>query len=175
MKWFCLLAIFFSLLLSADLLKDLKVQKFLNTSLIPADYDIEVPFDFAIGIPIVEVKIQGESYRFLFDTGAVSLLDKKLAKKLGISGSKDDALPALDAAGSVGQMNTSILPELEIAGLTIRDLGVGILDLNPKEGLIQCGALDGILGYKCLSKSSPRLKSTYKSRQSMQYQANQYI
>jgi len=42
----------------------------------------EVPFDFSLGLIVVKVKIQGEEYDFMFDTGAPNVLHKELSGQL---------------------------------------------------------------------------------------------
>jgi len=42
----------------------------------------EIPFEYRLGLPIINVTINGESYDFLFDTGASNIISQELAKKI---------------------------------------------------------------------------------------------
>ena len=42
----------------------------------------EIPFEYRLGLPIINVTINGESYDFLFDTGASNIISQELSKKI---------------------------------------------------------------------------------------------
>lgn len=126
--------------------------------------NITSEFEFDNGLPIVNLSIQGKPYRFLFDTGAVSTIDLKLAQQLNLPVQALPHLKAMDANGATSNIQGAVIPSLDWHGLTINNLGVAVFDLNPANGLFSCIKLDGILGYNLISLL-PGIKIDYQQRQ----------
>ena len=45
---------------------------------------IKIPFEYSLGLPIIQVSINGKSYDFLFDTGAINIISEEMASELNV-------------------------------------------------------------------------------------------
>lgn len=115
------------------------------------NFNSEIPFDFTNGLPIVTVNIAGKSYRFLFDTAAVSTLTPQLAEQLGLIVKPLASVAAVDASGQKQQVLATVVPQMRLGDVTIQDAGMAVFDLRPANGLLGCLALDGIIGYNLIA------------------------
>lgn len=99
---------------------------------------------------IIPISINNKEYNFLYDTGASTSISKKLANELNLS--IKDTVSARDYYGNVSTMLTSIIPEICIGGITVKDKEISIL--RPIQGLQPCGIrIDGYLGNDILPNS----------------------
>ena len=72
-----------------------------------------VPFEYISSLPVFEVTIQGENYRFIFDTGGYTVFSDKLTSRLsGIR--KSSYIDVKDGNGTVSRIDTYELNQLEI-------------------------------------------------------------
>ena len=118
--------------------------------IVESEYKVVVPFEMRLGLIIVKVKIQGEEYDFLFDTGAPNVVSLELGEKLGLK-----AAGKSNTTGSQGERHKveyAIIDTLTIGGLNYLNTTAAIMDLK-KSVTIDCMELDGILGANVMRNS----------------------
>lgn len=103
---------------------------------------VNVPFELKSHAIIVQVNINdsAESYSFILDTGAMSIIDKNLAKKLGIKTELE-----VNAKGSAGNKEKIQLVKAEnisIGGAKVYDCPAAVFDMKEKFG----EEIKGIIG-----------------------------
>lgn len=108
----------------------------------------------AVGTPLVPVRIKGRVYNFWLDTGSsMTMLASDVARDLNITPITRDTLEIVTSTGRVSS-NPSLIPELQIGQLTVRNAPTMIvdeammrmreptrLDLGPRV------KIDGIIGF----------------------------
>lgn len=107
------------------------------------NFNESIPFDTKIGLIIIPVKIRGEYYRFLFDSGAPTSISTKIQDKLKFK--------TISKGGAVDSENNRIkikyveIDTIEIQGIPFLDQTafVGDFEANPT---IKCFEIDGIIG-----------------------------
>ena len=107
-------------------------------------------FDFEMrgGVMIVEVIIDAERYKFMFDTGAFSVIPTSLQKKLSLK-MLDKKLDTVDAEGKEARLPLYNLPAISLGGITFHNLSVLSHDFS-REFPVSCLGFDGIIGYNFL-------------------------
>lgn len=96
---------------------------------------------------IVPVTINGKTYNFVFDTGAMTIFSDSLAKDLNAIYSV--SMPVVDAAGLVDTVNFYCTDNVCIGNLCFDNVGYGIANLDVFEKH-QCMRIDGLLGINIL-------------------------
>lgn len=107
-----------------------------------------ISFDFVANLPIIEVQIQEKTYRFLFDTGALSVVPSRLVHELSL-----EVIQEIEINDSQEELSSAYLytlPSLKIGQLEFKDYVVVASDFS-KELPLSCLGFDGILGYNFLS------------------------
>ncbi|WP_247237170.1 retropepsin-like aspartic protease [Telluribacter sp. SYSU D00476] len=102
----------------------------------------EIPFEMYVSNKlIIEAKLNGSSrtYRFIVDSGALSVLSKNVAEELGLIKPGKKALPA-----------HIVLDKVEIAGLAFNKVGTMVFDLEKDPFLSKCAQVDGMIGTSVL-------------------------
>ena len=114
----------------------------------PEHFKTTVNFKWSGGLPLVNVSIQGKTYKFLFDTAAPTMLPEALVKELKLNPIvNSDTLH--DSSGKKIQVALYTLPSLEINELKFKDFI--ILPSNFAQSFpLSCLGFDGILGYNFL-------------------------
>lgn len=107
------------------------------------DFAITVPYTEAHDLIIVPVTIAGESYNFLFDTGAATIVSTTLKDKLAMKPVFSNNLS--DGAGTVQNEAMYAIGDVEFAGVTFSNVVGPAIDMVKFEKLF-CIKLDGILG-----------------------------
>lgn len=104
---------------------------------------VVIPFEVVGNSILFNVEVEGETYIFLFDTGAGTVISPKLKEKLNIK--ETGSHYGFDFYGNSSIVTETIVPELKLASLANQNLEVSIITL-PKN-FVYCGIeLDGILG-----------------------------
>jgi hypothetical protein len=103
----------------------------------------EITFEESLGLPIVEVEIEGEKYRFLFDTGAPNAISRKLQEKFNYRRISRQLMR--DSQGAYVWADYVKLEELKLGEVAFRGLTVFVADLDQNPA-INCLRLDGIIG-----------------------------
>ncbi len=93
---------------------------------------------------IIPVLINNKEYNFRYDTGvSTTCISKKLAKELNLS--IKDSVNGMDYYGNISTVLKSIIPEVYIGRIRLKDKNVGVL--RPIQDLRYCGIrIDGYLG-----------------------------
>ena len=106
-------------------------------------FNVEIPFEYRLGLVIIKVELNNETYDFVFDSGAPNVLSKELAATLGIKG-----LITQDIGGHQGNrqpMDFTKIEALTIGGITFEETAAGIGDFNQSTE-VGCLEIDGIIG-----------------------------
>ena len=114
------------------------------------NYKAIVPFEMRMGLIIVKVKIEGEEYDFLFDTGAPNVVSYELSEKLQLK-----PVGKTYTRGSQGQRNKvdyANLQKITIGEISYTETTAAIMNLK-KAVVLDCMELDGILGANVMRNS----------------------
>lgn len=106
-------------------------------------FKVKIPFEYRLGLMIIKVDINKETYDFVLDSGGVNLLSKELAEKLGSKG-----LITQNTGGHQGNyqpMDFTKIEALSIGGIKFEETACGIGDFNQSMEL-GCIELDGMIG-----------------------------
>ncbi|MFC3879843.1 hypothetical protein ACFOSV_06630 [Algoriphagus namhaensis] len=103
-----------------------------------------VPIEYISNLPVFEVTIQGEVYRFIFDTGGYTVFSERLTDRL-IGLAKPSYIDVKDGNSTVSRINTYFLDELEIGGITFEKEGFATIGFTESEWF-SCLGLDGTIG-----------------------------
>ncbi len=103
-----------------------------------------VPFEYISSLPVFEVSIQGENYRFIFDTGGYTVFSDELTNRLnGVK--KASYIDVKDGNSTISRIDTYVLNKLEIGGITFSDVGFANIGFTESEWF-KCLGLDGTIG-----------------------------
>lgn len=103
----------------------------------------EIPVEFRLGLPIIQVNINGKSYDFLFDTGAINVISEKLYKELDLKTRSRQIIRDSQKKKSV--LRTVKLDTIFIGENKFIETGAIVADLN-QSVVISCLNIDGIIG-----------------------------
>ena len=106
-------------------------------------FKIKLPFEYRLGLIIIKVEIDNETYDFVLDSGGVNILSKELAKKLEVKG-----VVTKNVGGHQGNyqpMDFTKIEEIAIGGIKFKEIASGIGDFNQSLEL-GCIKLDGMIG-----------------------------
>lgn len=104
------------------------------------DFYYELPFEYNLGSIIIKANLGNETYDFLFDTGAPSMLNTDLQAKYPIA-----------AAQQSGKNNRVYADSVVIAGLAFKNVALKTFDLNNLPAL-KCKVNGGFIGANIISK-----------------------
>jgi predicted aspartyl protease len=107
-----------------------------------------IPIEFRAGIPIVDVEINKKKYKFMFDTGAFSIIPKQLVKELNLQ-ALTKHIDIIDAAGKKDVLQLYTLPSLYMGGVEFVNFTVAAENFKEKFPM-SCLGFDGIVGYSFL-------------------------
>lgn len=103
----------------------------------------EIPFELEFGKIILPVRINGQSYRFLLDTGAPNIISKKIADVINPDFKKD--INVVDANNQRQNMELVPIPELQLGSLRYVNGVAIVVDLD-NHPILKCFRLDGFIG-----------------------------
>lgn len=112
-------------------------------------YSYEIPFELRDGKIIIESSIEAETYSFLFDTGALTLLSTELVEKYQFKKIKSTFI--VDPNEKTAPAELVSIDSIQVAGLTFKD--VPSLALPTEHPLISCLGIAGIIGSNMFSQS----------------------
>ena len=113
-------------------------------------YKVEIPFEMKLGLIILKVRIQGEDYDFLFDTGAPNVVTNELASKINLKPVGQNQTKG--SQGHKEKVDYAYIDTLSIGGIQYLQTGTGIMDFN-RSNEISCMEIDGILGANTMRNS----------------------
>lgn len=100
-------------------------------------------YDSTLDLIFIPVEIQGETYRFLFDTGAPNVISKELRNKLAIKGKGNGNVS--DSQGNSDKLGVVKLDTIGIGGVNFINTSALVADLDQAVEL-GCLKIDGIIG-----------------------------
>lgn len=103
-----------------------------------------IDFQKSLGLIVLPVEIEGEKYRFIFDTGAqTTIISKQLSEKLEYK--REGSLPVRDSHHATERLNVGVVEKMNIEGLHYTNVGVVVNDF--KNNLqFYCLDIDGVIG-----------------------------
>jgi len=104
---------------------------------------VEIPFEYRLGLPIIQVNINGNNYDFLFDTGAINVISSELAGELNLKSASH--IIVRDSQGAKSVLKNTKLDSLKIGDARFYNIKAIVADLN-KSTDISCLHIDGIIG-----------------------------
>ncbi|MBD3582655.1 aspartyl protease family protein [Flavobacterium selenitireducens] len=109
----------------------------------PRKFDETVAAEYVTDEILVPVTINGKTYTFLFDTGAITILSSEIVQNLGLTAVTSNKF--VDSAGNTTEENFYTVPEIRFGSVAFRNVGVGSFDLSRFSQLL-CRPIDGIFG-----------------------------
>jgi hypothetical protein len=107
----------------------------------------EIPIERCDRLPVVTMKVGGENRRFLLDTAATTILNRK-----SFTSGKPGQIHIYSWSGSTATSAGEVfLPQVELGTHKLRDLKLPAIDLSPI-GKACGGQIDGILGVDLLDQ-----------------------
>ena len=106
-------------------------------------YNEKVPFTRSLKLIILNVDIEGESFRFLFDTGAPMVVTPELAEKFNLK--KVASKYVTDSSNKRNKQEYVKVPSVTIGKQEFKDLVAIVVDLK-FSSVIACLEIDGIVG-----------------------------
>ncbi len=113
-------------------------------------YYTEFKFEYINDKIIIPIEIEENTYRFVFDTGAPSVISNKLLQKITVTDKKTLDLKA--ANNSSFSLELVTVPEIKIGGVPFKNT-TSLVDDKMIGSLVDCLAVDGSIGSSILEKS----------------------
>lgn len=107
--------------------------------------DESISLECVGGVPIIELSVGKEKYKFLFDTGAFTVVPSEFIKLYNMKLLKN-ALNTVDASGKEIPLRVYTLASLKVGALEFKNFSVAVDDFKEKFPF-SCLGFDGILGY----------------------------
>ncbi len=108
-----------------------------------SDFLEEITFDEQLGLAIIEVNIDGEDFRFLFDTGAPNAISHELQSKFNFSKVGNQGMR--DSQGERNSVYYVKIDELKIGNISFGKMNAFVTDFSSNP-TIKCLNIDGIIG-----------------------------
>jgi hypothetical protein len=125
-------------------------EKIKQTTVNDTTFKAEIPFEAIDNTPIIDVVIEGKTYKFLLATGILGcFISEELSKALPIA-----ALTKTKQKNKQGEMidrTYAQLPKIEIGGVAFYDVLSAVNDDVSRS--YKCVQLDGLIGANLLSKA----------------------
>ena len=110
-----------------------------------------IPYEEIYDFVIIPVKIDGDTYRFLFDTGAqTTLITENLVNKL--TSQKLGKINVTDSQYKTKKLKAFKINKLSIGEVTYSEIGVIANDFSGS--VFECMGIDGELGMNVISLSN---------------------
>jgi predicted aspartyl protease len=119
------------------------------------DYFSSIKFENIGGFIIVKATIQGETHRFILDTGAPNTITKALCDKLNPTFLSE--IKMVDGNGTSNQMKIVSINELTLGNVVFNNIPTTVVDSFM---LFECMQVDGIIGSNMLRNSIIQISYT---------------
>ena len=124
------------------------------------DFTETIVFEDSFDQILVPVKINGKTYNFMFDTGAVTVLSASLREDLALQPLFSNDLR--DGSGTVQQQQIYSLPPVQLGSITFNNVSGAVIDMS-KFNKTFCIKIDGIFGTNIMRTC--RWKIDYSNKQ----------
>lgn len=114
----------------------------------PKEFSQTLSFHYLAGLIFIPVIIENETYNFMLDTGAFSVLSSALVAKLQLK-KHEETIQTLDAFGTSKEVCTYTLPQLFIADTLFEEFTILADDFMHNFPLSNL-SFDGVIGYNML-------------------------
>ncbi len=104
---------------------------------------VTLPFEHQLDLLIVPVEIEGEIYRFIFDTGAPNVITPEIASKLSFPSSRKGKVK--DSAAKTQELNFITVPQIKLGEAIFKNTTAAISNFN-QNIYLNCLNVDGIIG-----------------------------
>ncbi len=131
-------------------------QRLRNTSGVAgSDFHAQLPFDYGSKLIVINVSIRGNTYPFIFDTGASStVISRALADSLKLK--SRTRITTRDSRGQKKKLPVGMLDTLQIGGVTFYNSTAIVVDW-PEPSAIECISWAGILGNNIIRHANWRI------------------
>ena len=128
----------------------LKTAKILSQGSVKQDqFNVEIPFEYRLGLIILKASIHEKEYDFVLDTGAPNVISERLAQELQLVGTIKTKVG--DSQGKESSLKLTTINQLEIGGISFENIGTVIADLD-QSNEIACLGVDGFIGANLMSQ-----------------------
>lgn len=122
-------------------------------------YNDTIPYQHKNGKIIIPVDINGDTYSFLFDTGAPFVIYDDIYQKLNIKNSQEVSFGDVNKKSSVKK--TITLPKMNVGKMTFLNSAGLVLNKGDSK-VIDCFGIDGVIGSNLLRNSIVQIDSKNK-------------
>lgn len=112
-------------------------------------YFSQIPFEFTQGSVIISVQLNGQSYRFIIDTGAPTSISERLYTAL--HSETINRLKITDSSNKNDSLNVVLLKNIKVGDVVFTNTAA--LVIPDSSFLFRCFNLDGIIGSNTLRQS----------------------
>lgn len=102
-----------------------------------------IPFEYVKNKIIVKLTIENKERRFILDTGAPFLISEQLRAELNLK--SKHKIETTDVTGRSNDIPVVKMPEIQVGNVSFSNTQALVYDLSAS-GLLQCFAVDGLLG-----------------------------
>jgi len=113
------------------------------------DFYTEVSFEYVKNKIIIPVTVEGETYRFILDTGAPTIISERLQNK--ITTTNATSMSVKDGTSKKAVLKKVNVPNIGIGNLTFNNVRSLVYDLHEKS-LLRCFEVDGLIGSHVFGK-----------------------
>ena len=131
----------------------IKTQSLLNKGQVAqSDFAVEVPLSFYSGHIIVEPEVAGKKRRFIFDTGAPTLISSELAEEINLESMS--SVKTTDSQSNKDDVKFGVIDSISLGGVDFIEIGTGVYSMNAVNYKRMCSdsvdvdsvKTDGLLG-----------------------------
>ncbi len=115
------------------------------------DYYKKIPIKVIHHKILLPVEIKGESYNFILDTGAPTIVSYEVQKALGLP--IIDSIPIRDINKKTKTLEVGKIDSLIMGGIVFQDIPAIVMNLNADNSLFRCFNADGMIGSNLLRNS----------------------
>lgn len=114
------------------------------------EYNIQIPFEYNLGLIFIDVEINGNNYKFMLDSGSSNVISKDLAEKLNLKSNNKNNLE--DSQGVSSTFDFVVIDNIGVGELNYLNTGAAVIDLDTSDD-IACLNIDGLIGANLMKKS----------------------
>ena len=136
------------LFVGCSLSKTARIMK--KGEVVQQEFKVEIPFEYRLGLIVIEVEIDGTEYDFMLDTGAPNVLSTELAWELQLI--PVASFKTSDSQGEHSKLEYVLVDQINIGGISFQNTGAAVADLNASN-VIGCIKIDGLIGANLMRKA----------------------